>query len=386
MKKTLAFTTAILAGLLYVKLASVASAQLAGPAVAGNSNRVSAALQKLQSDSVGQWRMTAHKETGLPRMLYGAKSKPYGGKAEVAAQAFIQDNIGLFIPRDDTKKEAATDMPELKLSAVKSAMPGSPVVEFREEYKGIPVYGASVTMLVDAEGRVKHVASTADPRTQVATTPAKSFEEAHAAFLAALPEPKDKFIPQTNTLVIYPGQNPRLAYQAFYKVGDQGEPWEYVLDAETGDVLKATRLVLDSNENTPNRGTKGDRPLIGPLNVVSSGSMTGSIATASSGSFTPPTDQGGGQVPQSELPKVVKPQRPEAPNGNKAVQQQATPAGLVPPTAQGGGQVPTSALPQFNKPGTNAPNASTSGSEDVKSPIGKPSGEPVALEHGPKNK
>jgi Zn-dependent metalloprotease len=191
-------------------------------------------------------------------MISGARSNAYGAKPEAAAQAFLQENIDLFLPGGADK--AGPTGPEFKLVAVKSAMPGSPVVDFREEYQGLPVYAALITIMVDAEGCIRHVTSTADPRVTVSATPPRSFQSAHAAFLAGLPQPVEPFTAQESHLVIYPGPIPRLAYRVIYLKGEPAEPWEYLLSAETGEVLKSTRLVNSEAKRTM---TGGARPASG---------------------------------------------------------------------------------------------------------------------------
>ena len=194
------------------------------------------ALQVLQSKSDGSWRVSKNRDTGLPRMLMGAKSASYGTNAVDAAQHFLQENSDLFLPQDKRVM--------LRVASTKS-LPGNTVVGFDEEYKGLSVYGASVIVMVDSSGRVVHVTSTADPRAIVPTTPAKTFQEVDSILRNSQTNQAIHLTAATNALVILPGDTPRLAYQAFYKVGKSDEPWAYLLDAATGQTLKATRLVQE---------------------------------------------------------------------------------------------------------------------------------------------
>ena len=206
------------------------------------------AFQALQSRSDGTWKVSKNRDTGLPRMLMGAKSASYGTNAVDAAQHFLQENSDLFLPGNAGKPQDKCVM--LRVSSTKS-LPGSTVVGFDEEYKGISVYGASVIVMVDSSGRVVHVTSTANPRAILPTTPAKTFQEVDSILRSAQTNQAVRLTAATNTLVILPGDTPRLAYQAFYKVGNSDEPWAYLLDAATGQTLKATRLVQEDAIGPP---------------------------------------------------------------------------------------------------------------------------------------
>jgi hypothetical protein len=202
------------------------------------------ALQALQARSDGTWRVTKNPATELPRMLAGAKSGSYGTNPVQAAQAFLAENTDLFLPGSLSKPAGEGIL--LHLASSRSFL-GKTVVEFREEYKGVPVYGATVTVMVDSTGRVVHVTSTADPRAIVSAEAARRFEDLDATLKASRTNQSLRLVAATNTLVILPGATPRLAYQAFYKVGASGEPWEYLIDAVTGQTLKTHRLVQEDS-------------------------------------------------------------------------------------------------------------------------------------------
>jgi len=210
------------------------------------------ALQTLQSKSDGAWKVLKNKDTGLPRMLMGAKSAVYGTNALQTAQNFLADFSDLFLPCNGEKPQ--NERAVLRVSSTRS-LPGSAVVEFHEEYKGITVYGASVIIMVDSTGRVVHVTSTADPRVTVPTNFAKTFPEIDLILKNSQTNKALRFTASTNALVVLPGDKPQLAYQAFYKVGDSDEPWAYLFDAVTGQTLKAIRLVQE-DEIRPGAKTK----------------------------------------------------------------------------------------------------------------------------------
>jgi len=215
------------------------------------------ALQRLQAESEGTWSVVFNRETGSPRMLFGAKSKSFGTNSELAARAFVQEHRQLFFPGVADRQGAPS--PELKLHAVKADMPGSAVVEFREAYDGVFVYGSSLILMVDSTRRVVHVASTTDPRVNVSIKPSRTFQQIDEIFKTAQANADIRVTNTAQNLVIYPGAPPRLCYQTFYKVGSAGEPWEYLLDANTGEILKGTRLVLDVNRKMQPRGVESDQ-------------------------------------------------------------------------------------------------------------------------------
>jgi Zn-dependent metalloprotease len=188
-------------------------------------------------------------------MLMGAKSVSYGATPVEAAQAFLAENVGMFLPGSlgKTKDEKIN----LKVSSSK-ALPGSTVVEFGQEYQGIPVYGAFLVVMVDSYGRIVHVTSTTDPRVTFSTTPT-TFQQVDNAFRSTQASQSIPVTAISNTLVIFPGDIPRLAYQVLYNIGDPSEPWEYVLDAENGLILKSKRLVKDQGKKRPNEAAIGQQ-------------------------------------------------------------------------------------------------------------------------------
>ena len=199
------------------------------------------ALRALQSESDGTWRVLRNRSTGLPRMLMGAKSAPSGTNAVESARSFLDRHAEVFLPGNRAKTE--DKRVTLKLSSSRSPA-GSAVVEFREEYRGLPVCGASVILMVDSRGRVVHVTSTADPRAIVPTTPEKTFQEVSSVLRKSLAAKTTRLAAINNSLAIVPGDTPRLVYRATYEVGKSDEPWEYLLDASTGETVKSTRLAF----------------------------------------------------------------------------------------------------------------------------------------------
>lgn len=237
--------------LLFLCLSVSIHAQGANPADQARVAMVAAsgkALQTLQSKSDGLWTVSTNRDTGLPRMLMGGRSPSYGTSAVEAAWAFIEDNSDVFLPGNRSKPPA--ERIALKLVSAR-ALAGSAMVEFRAEYVAIPVEGAFLSTQVDPSGRVALVTSSVDPRMPASTKPAKTFNEVDSALRSVQAMKGVRVTPATNILVILPGSTPRLAYQAFYKVGASAEPWEYLLDADSGEVLKAVRLVAEDAIGPP---------------------------------------------------------------------------------------------------------------------------------------
>jgi len=131
--------------------------EAAGIMVAGEISSASAASAQLcaasgfdafNSRDKNQWQATFNADTGAVKRLYGSQSKPYAGKPEAAARAFLQDAHAMFgLPQD--------------LSALKtqniSTTPGRSHVRFQQTYKGTAIEGAQIIVHSDSQGRVTMV-------------------------------------------------------------------------------------------------------------------------------------------------------------------------------------------------------------------------------------
>lgn len=207
-----------------------------------------------------KWQVHWSDKTGLPRMIYGDKSKPHAGSVEDAARAFIGESADLLgVPADAAVAQPA---PAAKSAAEvgqagQPAVPAEPValefrktretgmavgtrVSFQQYHRGIPVFEAELDVCTDAAGAVWHVTSTIHPKISVEVPPAGQ--------LTGLGEwqrkQDDATVKGEPELVIFPDGPGKPAWKFQCTFGGTKGLWRMVIDARTGDVLRKTHLML----------------------------------------------------------------------------------------------------------------------------------------------
>jgi Zn-dependent metalloprotease len=157
---------------------------------------------------------------------------------------------------------------------------GSSHVRFHQEYRGVPVWGAAVSVHMDALGRVRLAYVDVRPDLELATTaPALSPAEAAARAEATLAgevarrDPEDAEAgasaspPPALGIENRAGQ-PRLAYRVLLATGEPAD-WEVSVDAQTGAVIRRVDLLrradgagLVADENLLTTPVPGMRDLV----------------------------------------------------------------------------------------------------------------------------
>ena len=207
------------------------------------------------------WRVSWDAKTGLPRMIFGDKTKPYAGNASEAAQAFLEENAELVgMPASAVGQargaasaeggkapgEMAAEPPAVELrKAAEAEILNGTRVTFQQYCRGIPVFNAECSVCVDGAGAVWHVASSVSPEV---TADVAAFEGAKGLELWKARPEFDGNAPQVRgepERVIYPEGPGKPAVKFTCKFGGRPELWRVVLDAVTGDELRKVRLVLD---------------------------------------------------------------------------------------------------------------------------------------------
>lgn len=174
--------------------------------------------------------------------MSGGRSPSYGGSALDAATAFVADHAALF----GIGAQAAGSGPGLT-ALREQALPNGTKVTFEQRVSGVPVLDATVGVIVCPDGRVAHVSSSAIELpaidTQPILSPADATQKASAFFETA----GKVRASGPSRLLIVPSDPPRLAYEVSLAVTtDIEEPWDVVVDAIDGAILREHRLVMEA--------------------------------------------------------------------------------------------------------------------------------------------
>jgi hypothetical protein len=128
------------------------------------------------------------------------------------------------------------------------ALPNGTKITFEQRSAGVPVLDALVGVIVGSDGRVAHVSSSATELTTVSTNPKLSPTYAAQRAAAVFENTQTVGANRPSRLVIYPADPPRLAYEISLTVtADFAEPWQVVVDADDGSILRQRRMVMESD-------------------------------------------------------------------------------------------------------------------------------------------
>lgn len=209
-------------------------------------------LASLQTAGNG-WFCSWDATTGYAQTVRGGPSavQPFGEDAGVAATAFLSEYKAIFGRTREVDTFVYVETRPLLRGAV---------VEFQQHYRGIPVYGATVNVVVLQHGAISSASSSTWPIGDLETTPMMT---KHAAARDASNEP---------TLVIYPEAKGILAWKKNVAIGLDGDPWRHIVDASTGVVLE--RVDLSDRQSSPDpdpcfREWTIEEPAAGEVAVIS---------------------------------------------------------------------------------------------------------------------
>ena len=185
-------------------------------------------------------------EAGVLRALYRIESQTdVGADAEATARAYLAEQAEAF-GLDSTLADLETDR-------VQAGRHSAHVV-FRQTFRGVPVYGRRVKVNLDRQGRPSMVFSGYAPGLARTTgfnpQPAYAAAEAQTRAEALLDGPARTSEPE---LVVYPSDQPQLAWRLLAWPEAGSAEWEVLLDAHTGEPIQ----LLD--QTTHRGGEEGRR-------------------------------------------------------------------------------------------------------------------------------
>ncbi len=200
-------------------------------------NAIQAAVQEFQSSQSPRWTVSWDPVSGLPRMLTGQTTRSYGATSEAAALAFAGEHrmlLGLI----DEKHSVRLVGTKLMRTQWR--------VTLQQQFAGIDVLDGTIQVVVDGKGRVLYVTNSAWPVSAVDFS-IDVGESAVRSSIARRFSGEDVTYNDGPRRVIYPSGNGRLAYVAYVLAGPQG-PWRVLVDARTGGILEARRLVVEEKQ------------------------------------------------------------------------------------------------------------------------------------------
>ncbi len=184
-------------------------------------------------------------ENSVPRMIFGALSKPRAGAPIEIALAFLKENEELFrIETSDLKhkKTFKTD--------------GVSHITFQQYFKGIPVYDAQYKVHITDAGQVDMINGNYYPSIDISVSTRRSDQNVISIIQNDLNVNSISKNNKELNLVVYPISDTTftLAYNAFVTIENSLGNWEYVIDATDFEILEKKNLVHQVAENLTGTG------------------------------------------------------------------------------------------------------------------------------------
>lgn len=169
--------------------------------------------------------------TGTPAWIEGKLSKPMAGTANEASRSFLMENPGVLgLSAEDA--EELTEVDAFEWGGLK-------FIRRQQTHQGLPVFGASVLVGVDAKNQVRMVTSGVRP--QISVKPSKktiSLKEARQIAQKDLGEAVELRGRITHETVLYPTQQGHVeAYHLTVPAETPLGDWEYFIDVQNGEIV-----------------------------------------------------------------------------------------------------------------------------------------------------
>ncbi len=191
-------------------------------------------------------------EKGIPVYVEGTLSnqKTFGNEADRAI-AFFQENRGAYkmVSPVDELTVARTDHDKLGMSHVR----------FHQNYRGVPVIGASLIAHFTPDGTLKTVNGHYYHDINLDVKPVITSDEAVATASEDLKTFFGEGNPTPPELVVFPWENRYYLCWRFFLMSDtpMGR-WEYFVDAHTGKIIYNANRIMNDNDIGTGYGVLGD--------------------------------------------------------------------------------------------------------------------------------
>ena len=204
--------------------------------------------------------MRLNLRTSTPYAIYQANYQTTSNDPVLAAKEYL-------VAMKQTFDLARTDLGDLHEHAVRSGQAGH-TVRFRQTHDGLPVNKNEITVNLDHNMRVQFVMNTYEKVGNINTVPAISLEQAKRQALSYLNVSADLSF-EKDQLMIY--QNPnmvKLVYQFILNHHDIPGEWEVLVDAVTGEIIKAVDVMHYHEPNDhDNHDEAASRRVEGTCNI-----------------------------------------------------------------------------------------------------------------------
>jgi Zn-dependent metalloprotease len=190
--------------------------------------------------------MRISSDTGVPLALYRVNYRTEGATLEAMASDYLTAHRSLLQLNDAELKDL--------LHHATRTTPAGATVRYRQQYEGVPVYGADLAVTLNRDNLVTFVMNGYKPGVHLdSVQPTVSARQALRSALAELGVGADELRYQNVRLVVFHQEGvSRLAWEV--KALPVAEPvgdWELLIDARTGEIFQ----LLDRAFYAPTNGT-----------------------------------------------------------------------------------------------------------------------------------
>jgi len=186
----------------------------------------------------GNWQIRWNQRTGTPATLFGYKTEPVGVpyRPEKIARDFLKKNHKIF--------KMKPGLEDLTFRRSRESA-GITHLDFRQTYKGIPVYMGEYSVHVGSDGRIWMANGNYYPDISVDTSPKLSSGEAEAIAFAKVGVTGELRANVQSELMVYPEEDRfylawRVIIPAYEPFGD----WQVFVNAHTGEVLACQDILM----------------------------------------------------------------------------------------------------------------------------------------------
>ena len=123
--------------------------------------KAASTLPRLKSASATGIRVRWHRDRGTVRSLYNLTLPAPPGTPETSARQCLSDYCNLFAMTDPTV--------ELRLKGIQTSLTGKHI-RFHQYYKGLEVYGASISVHSNRSGQIRVIHSNYFPQIDISTS------------------------------------------------------------------------------------------------------------------------------------------------------------------------------------------------------------------------
>lgn len=195
------------------------------------SNQKQQAWEQFKSKEGTNWSIRWNESTGLPRVLLGTSQTKFTGEPKEIAITFLTQNKELF--------SFSSELKDLQYVETKTNKAVSHV-KFQQYYNGIRVEGAQYKVHVRKDGKIEMANGYYYNTIDISIDPAITKQSAIITAQTDLKLTTNSKDNNKAELIIFPKEEKfYLAYQVEVFQEEPFIDWEYIVDAQTGKVLRA---------------------------------------------------------------------------------------------------------------------------------------------------